>query len=276
VGCEALARRVRVPAAVWPAAALLAAGFIVYTEPLLAVRTTTDSPPVQAARWIERSVPLDKVLVVEADLWPHAAYLLREHQRIPADPSLQTRFRQRLTRPDFLLGDGESDWPGAVKFLWPESDPLGKLSRGHFRVVSVSPIPPERWYAPLRGVFAYEPSIRQPLWRWMGPDALIGLWMHRSGGNGGEQVALTLGLPSHAPVDSVPVTVAVNDVPAGQIQVPRGGSRTITVPTPAGTDFAEISFRSAVSFVPAETGLGPDLRRLAVQLQKVERGVSPP
>jgi len=273
VGCEMLARRARVPAAVWPAAALLIAGFIVYTEPLLAVRTTTDSPPVQAARWIERSVPLDKVLIVEADLWPHAAYLLGEYQRIPADPSLQTRFKQRLTRPDFLLGDGESNWPGAVTFLWPESDPRGKLTRGHFRVVSVSPIPSDRWYAPLRGVFAAEPSLRQPLWRWMGPDASIGLW---SKGSGGEQAALTLGLPNHAPLDSVPVTVTVNDLPAGQIQVPRGGSRTIIVPLPAGTDFAEISFRSAASFVPAETGLGPDVRRLAVQLQKVERDVSRP
>ena len=100
----------------------------------------------------------------------------------------------------------------------------------------------------------------------------MGLWIKESGG---ERVALTLGLPKHAPLEAVPVTIAVNDVPAGQVQVLRGGSRTITVPIPAGTDFAEISFRSAVSFVPAETGLGPDLRRLAVQLQKVERGISP-
>jgi hypothetical protein len=273
VGGEALARRARVPAAVWPAAALLLAGFIVYTEPLLAVRTTTDSPPVQAARWIERSAPLGKVLLVEADLVPHAAYLLKEYPQIPADPSLQPHYRQRLIRPDFLLGDGESRWPGTVTFLWPDSDPYGKLTRGHFRVVSVSPIPPDRWYAPLRGFFTYEPNIRQPLWRWMGPEAAMGLWIK---GSSGERVALTLGLPKHAPLEAVPVTIAVNDVPAGQVQVPRGGSRTIAVPIPAGTDFAEISFRSAVSFVPAEAGLGPDLRRLAVQLQKVERGVSPP
>jgi 4-amino-4-deoxy-L-arabinose transferase-like glycosyltransferase len=268
VGCEALARRARMPGAVWPAAALLIAGFIVYTEPLLAVRTTTDSPPVQAARWIERSAPLGKVLIVEADLVPHAAYLLKEYQQIPADPGLQPTYRQRLIRPDFLLGDGESHWPGAVTFLWPDSDPYGKLTRGHFRVVSVSPIPLDRWYAPLRGFFTYEPNIRQPLWRWMGPDAAMGLWIEKGGG---ETVSLTLGLPKHAPLESVPVTIAVDGAAAGEIQVPRGGSRTIAVPIPAGTDFAEISFRSAASFVPAETGLGPDLRRLAVQLQKVER-----
>lgn len=266
VGCEVLARRARVPLAVWPAAALLVAGCLVYTEPLLAVRTTTASPPVQAARWIERSVPLDAVLMVEADLSPHAAYLLREYERIPADPALQMRARQRLTRPDFLLGDGESVWPGAVKFLWPESDPYGKLSRGHFRVVSVSPIPPDRWYAPMRGVYAYEPSIRQPMWRWLGPNAAIGLEIRGSG-----RVALTLGLPNHAPLASVPVTVAVDGTTVGSVQVPRGESRTITVPLSAGADFAVISFRSTASFVPAETGLGPDMRRLAVQLQKVER-----
>ena len=88
-GCDALARRARMPFAAWPAAALLATGFILYTEPLLAVRTTTDSPPVQAARWIERSVPKSAVLIVEAELAPHASYLLREYRRIPADPGLQ-------------------------------------------------------------------------------------------------------------------------------------------------------------------------------------------
>jgi hypothetical protein len=262
-----------VPVAAWPAAALLVAGFTIYTEPLLKVRTTTDSPPVQAARWIERSAPLDKVLIFEPDLAPHAAYLLRDYQRIPGDPALRAKTGQLLIRPDFLLGDGESHWPGAVTFQWPDSDPYGKLTRGHFRVVSVSPIPPDRWYAPLRGFFTFEPSLRQPLWRWMGPDATMGLWIEKGGG---ETVSLTLGLPKHAPLESVLVTVAVDNVPGRQVLVPRGGSRTIAVLIPAGTDFAEISFHSAASFVPAEAGLGPDLRRLAVQLQKVERGVSPP
>jgi hypothetical protein len=261
VGCDAVARRVRraqAPFTVWPAVALLCTGFILYTEPLLAVRTTTASPPVQAARWIERSVPLNAALVVDAELAPHASYLLRKYMRIPADPELQREAEHRLVRPDFLLGDGESAWPGTVRFLWPESDPYGKLSRGRLRVISVSPIPPDRWYGALRGVYAFEPSIRQPMWRWMGPDAAIRL--------GGSQARFTLGLPGHAPIASVAVTVAVDGTPVASVDVPRGGRQTVVVPLPAGSETAEISFRSAASFVPAESGMGPDTRRLSVQL----------
>ncbi|HEX3531585.1 MAG TPA: glycosyltransferase family 39 protein [Thermoanaerobaculia bacterium] len=267
VGCDALVRRIHrpwMPFAVWPAAALLAAGFIVYTEPFLAMRATMDSPPVQAARWIDRSLPKTAVLVVEAELAPHASYLLRKYLRIPADPGLQREPENRLVRPDFLLGDGESLWPGTMRFLWPESDAYGKLSRGHLRVVSLSPIPPDRWYVPLRGVYAFEPSLRQPLWRWLGPDAAIRL------SPPGSRVAVTLGLPGHAPVAAVAVTVAVDGGAAETVTVPRGERRTVDLPVRAGEP-VEVSFRSPVSFVPAEAGLGPDRRRLAVQLLGAER-----
>jgi len=263
-GCDAVSRRIRVPFAVWPAAALLAAGFILYTEPLLAVRTTTDSPAMQAARWIERSVPKTAVLIVEAELAPHASYLLREYRRIPADPGLQKEPENRLLKPDFLVGDGESVWPGSTRFLWPESDAYGKLSRGHLRVVSLSPIPPGRWYVPVRGVYAFEPSIRQPLWRWMGPDAAI-----RLDAPGG-RVSVALGLPEHAPVEAVTVNVGVDGGAAQTVTVPRGGRRTVDLPV-AGADSVEVSFTSPVSFVPAEAGLGPDRRHLAVQLLGAER-----
>ena len=267
VGCDALARRSRrpwMPFAIWTAAALLAAGFIVYAEPLLTMRTTTDSPQVQAARWIDRSLPKTAVLIVEAELAPHASYLLRKYRRIPADPGLQREPENRLVQPDFLLGDGESTWPGTMRFLWPDSDAYGKLSRGHLRVVSLSPIPPDRWYVPLHGVYAFEPSLRQPLWRWLGPDAAIRL------SSPGSRVAVTLGLPEHAPVAAVTVTVAVDGGAAETVAVPRGERRTVDLPVRAGEP-VEVSFRSPVSFVPAEAGLGPDRRRLAVQLLGAER-----
>lgn len=267
VGMHIAAKRARAPAAVWPAAALLAAGFIVYTAPLLRTRTTIDSPPVQAARWIERSVPLSKVLIVEAELAPHASYLLRQYLRIPADPALQIEAEHRLTRPDFILGDGESSWPGAATFSWPDSDAYGKLSRGHLRVVSVSPIPPARWYTPVRGVFAFEPSIRQPLWRWLGPEAAVRL--ERSA-EPARLAIVTLGLPSHAPLESVSVTITVNVTPLAVVRVPRAGRQVIILPLPPG-DAAEVSFRSSDSFVPVAAGLGPDTRRLSVQLLGLER-----
>lgn len=281
VGAHVIARRARVPVAVWPAVGLLVAGFVVYTEPLLAARATSASPPLQAARWIERSLPPDAVLVVEAELAPHASYLLRKYARIPADPGLQKEAAHRLTRPDFLLGDGESAWPGTVRFVWPESDAYGKLTRGHLRVVSVSPIPPDRWVAPVRGVYAFEPSIREPLWRWLGPDAAVRLALRS---DPPRLVAVTLGLPGHAPVASVRVTISVNGAPLAVVKVPRAGRQMIVLPLPAAaagttattaeTESAEITFHSDASFVPAAAGVGPDTRRLAVQLFGLERTAS--
>jgi dolichyl-phosphate-mannose-protein mannosyltransferase len=277
VGAAALARRVRVPAAVWPAVALCAAGFVAYTEPLLAARVAADSPPVQATRWLERSAPRNAVLLIDKELAPHASYLLPDFVRVPADPGLEAAGRWRPETPVFLLGNAASGWPGAVTFRWRGSDAYGKLTRGQYRVVSVSPIPPARRYAALRGVGAYEPDICEPAYRWLGPEAAIRLGAPRLPGapaSPSGTVAVTLGLPRHAPLPEVPVTVAVQGEAPFLVSVPRGGRRTLVLPLPAGMERAEVSFSSRSSFVPAEAGLGPDSRRLAVQLLGVERHAS--
>ena len=105
----------------------------------------------------------------------------------------------------------------------------------------------------------------------LGPDAAIRL--HVSGVSPGT-VALTLGLPRYAPLPSVPVTVEVAVAAPRVVDVPRGGSRTLVLPLPAGAEADEVTFRTPVSFVPAELGMGADRRRLAVQLLGVERHAS--
>ena len=273
VGVAALARRVRMPAAAWPAVGLAAAGFVAYTAPLLAVRSTADAPPVQAARWIAQSFPQNAVFLVDKELAPHASYLLRDFGQLPADPGLRAEGEPLPGRPLFLLGNAASRWPGARTFRWPESDAYGKLTRGSYRVVSVSPIPLERRYAALSGVGAYEPGICEPTWRWLGPQAAIRLASDRPAApaKSPTTVAVTFGLPGQAPLLSVPVTVAVNGAAGSVVTVPRGGRRTLILPLPAGAAAPELTFSSPLSFVPAETGLGRDRRRLAVQLLGVER-----
>ena len=71
----------------------------------------------------------------------HASYLLAGHDLVPVDEGLSHAAR----RPGpqlYLLAEGESRWPGAVTFRWPDSDAYRKLTRNHYRVVSLSPIPP--------------------------------------------------------------------------------------------------------------------------------------
>jgi hypothetical protein len=280
VGGEALARRARLPGALWPALGLFAAGFVVYTGPLLAARTTAESPPVQAARWIARSVPRQAVLLIDKELAAHASYLLRDFVRVPADPGLEVARKWRPGTPVFLFGEAESRWPGARMFRWQDSDAYGNLTRGKFRVVSVSPIPAERRYGVVRGAGAFEPGICQPIWRWLGPDAAIRLGASGSRrapgapGRPGGTVAVTLGLPEYAPLRSVPVTVAVDGTAGRVVDVPRGGQRTIVLPLPAlpaDAQANEVTFRAPTSFVPAELGMGRGRRRLAGQLLGVER-----
>ena len=264
VGAEALARRVRVPAAAYVLAGLLATGSVRYTQPMLAARSQTSSPPVQAALWAQKNLSPYTAYLVEPGMAAYADYFLPRSEKVLIDEGLE-RFAGKRGKPVYLLGDGESAWPGAQTFRWPESDAYGKLSRGGlYRVVSLSPIPPGRRYRVERGVFGYEPSAREAQWRWLGPDAAMGVFPA-----GAPRAALTLALPGSAPWPSNRVTVMVGGVPAADLEIPRGGRKTVDLPLPPG-DEVEITFRSAVSFIPAETGSGPDTRRLSVQLLDLE------
>ena len=264
VGAQALAGRLRVPAAALVAAGLFAAGSVRYAQPLLAARTRTLSPPVQAARWAQKNLSPYTAYLVEPGMAAYADYLLPRSERVLVDEGLE-RFAGKRGKPVYLLGDGESGWPGAQTFRWPESDAYGKLSRGGlYRVVSLSPIPPGRRYRVERSVHGYEPTAREAQWRWLGPDAAVRVFPA-----GAPRAALTLALPGQAPWPSNRVTVEVGGVPAADLEVPRGGRRRVELPLPPENE-VEITFRSAASFVPAETGSGPDTRRLAVQLLDLE------
>ena len=222
---------------------LLAAGFIVYTWPVLAVRTTTDSPPVQAARWIERSASPEarcswsntemaapRRLPARGTTCESRPIRGSSTDRQPPDPAGLPARRRR----EPLAGRGDVPLAG--------QRPYGKLTRGHYRVVSLSPIPPDRWYAPLRGVYAFEPSLRQPLWRWLGPDAAI-----RSLGSrkSGRTVALTSGCPNMRRWTSVTVSVAVDGGLPGRSWCRAAGAGRSSCRSPRGTDLAEIAFRLA-------------------------------
>jgi hypothetical protein len=253
-----------VPAAAFVLAGLLAAGFVRYTQPLLAARTRTPSPPVQAALWAQKNLSPYTAYLVEPGMAAYADYFLPRSERVLIDEGLE-RFAGKRGKPVYLLGDGESAWPGAQTFRWPESDAYGKLSRGGlYRVVSLSPIPPGRRYRVERGVYGYEPTAREAQWRWLGPDAAVVLFPQGAAG-----AVLTLALPEASPWPSNRVTVGVGGVPAADLEIPRGERRSVELSLPPA-DEVEVAFQAGESFVPAETRAGPDTRRLAVQLVHLE------
>lgn len=262
-GSEALARRARVPAAAWAAAAALVAGFVAYARPLLVPRSTSPSPPVQAADWVRANLPRSAVLLVEKDYAAHAAFLLPRFTRFPYEEGMQ-RFAGRPEKPLFIFG--ETVLPGAQTFLWPPSDTYGKLTRDLYQITSLSPIPAEQRYEAVRDVLAYEPTPGGAGFRWLGGDAVVRVFPRRLHARA---VALTLGLPEVIPEASVALAISVAGSPTATLEVPRGARRQIVLPLP-DAEMVEISVRSAKTFVPVAAGIGGDPRRLAVQLHSVE------
>ncbi len=264
VGSEAAARRARVPAAAWVVPALVVVGGAIYAGPLLAARSTSLSPPLQATVWARRHLPAGAGILVQDDLAPHAHFLLRGFDLSPIDAGLQT-YARRPYAPLWLLAEGETKWPGAVTFRWPETDAYGKLTRNHYRVISLSPIPADARYQVVRGVNVYEPSVRDPQWRWLDADAVLRIFPR-----GIRAVAVTLGLPAAAPLPSNTVTLSVNGTSITTVELSRGIERQVELPL-SGCGKADIEFRSDRSFVPGTTATGTDSRRLAVQLLALKR-----
>jgi hypothetical protein len=265
VGCEAAARRVRRPAVAWLLPLLLLAASVVVAVPVLKPRTTTVSPPVQAAEWVKRNVPRKSIILVSEEMAPHASYLLASYELAPVEGGLR-RAARRPRAPVYLFAEGTSGWSGAQTFGWPYSKVYCRLTRNHYRTVSLSPIPPIWRFQIVRGVHGWEPSVRDAKWRWLDAGAAILIFP-----KGATAVAVTLGLDRSSPLPANSVALSVNRTPAAEIEIVRGGKQRVELPLPAVGGQAEIAFRSARSFVPAEIGSGNDRRRLAVQLLAVER-----
>lgn len=270
-GLAALLRRLPVlrasralqAAALYAVALLLAIGFGAYAGTLLVARSTTPSPTVQAVRWAQRNLPRRTVFLVEPSLESAASYLLSDRLIDRVCPGLN-RFSGKRGLPLFLLGDGESTWPDARTFRWPESDAYGKLTRNHYRVVSLSPIPPSHRYAAGPGVFLFEPNVREERFRWLAPEASLVVYPR-----GGRSLALTFGLQDGVPLADNQVAVALGGAAAVQVRVERGRKARVVVPLPDAAEVA-VSLRSSASFIASSTGGSADGRRVAVQLLDVE------
>lgn len=264
VGLAALAWRLPSRAAAGAAAAglvALAVGFAWYSAPLLVPRATSASPPVQAAVWIRANLPSEAVLLVERDLLAHAAYLLPRRGRFPVEAGLD-RYAGRA-RPLYLVG--ETVGPDSQVFAWPDSDAYGKLTRLLYRVVAVTPVPPETRYRSLQGVHKYEREVAGPGWRWLAGEAAIRLY---PGGGHGVEAMVTIGLPERVPWPANRVRLGIEGTPAVEVEVPAGATRTVALPLPAAPS-ADLWVRSTASFVPVAAGIGGDARRVAVQLRDV-------
>ncbi|MFL6291160.1 MAG: glycosyltransferase family 39 protein [Thermoanaerobaculia bacterium] len=237
VGCEAAAERARRPGLGWIPAGAVVAVSILYTSPVLAARASP-SPPVQAAEWATRHLRPGAILLVSPEMEPHAGYLLRRFKRAPVEEGLRYAARHPKAAV-YLLAEGESGWEGAQTFRWPDSKAYHRVTRNHYRVVSLSPVPASRRFQIVRGVSGWGPDgdVRRAMWRWMDADAAIRIFPRRA-----RAAFVTLGLERSGP-SPVTVEISVNGAPAARVEIAHGVQRRVEVALPAAKA-VEIAFRS--------------------------------
>ena len=137
VGAVALARTFFAPA--YAFVAIFAIGSIIYVSSLLSQRSSTWSPPVYAAAIAKVVFPSNAVPLYELPLWPHSQYYFRDRHPMRVNDGLAAYF-DRPDVPLFIYADGGSHAPGARVFRWQPSDAYSKLTRNHYRVVSLIPV----------------------------------------------------------------------------------------------------------------------------------------
>jgi hypothetical protein len=262
LGIEAVARmtRVRLVVALIPVALLL--GYWLYARPVVVPRAVEASPPARAMEWGRANLPKSAFVLWDAPLRAHSEAMLGGFVRMPVEKGLATLY----DRPDaelWVFADGATRVPGAQSFSWPYSDAYGKLTRNHYRVVSMIPLPPSRRYLPLRGVEAWERDPDRPEWRWL--DQVASLRLPPGGGD----LRLRFELPKEVPYASARITVKVDGSRAAELTIARGASAAVVVAVPDGR-YADVDIVSSEAFTPA-AGTGRDPRRLAVTLTDLVR-----
>jgi hypothetical protein len=261
LGGQLLARLAKAPPAAWIVPLVVATVGLLYAGPLLWVRCRTVSPPISALRWARRNLPPQSVILMADDMAPHIDYLMQGFDLAWVEQDFH-HVSQRPGAPAWLVAEGESHWPGAVTFRWPDSDAYHKLTRDHYRVVSLSPIPLDHRFQSVRGVRRWQPSLLDARYRWLEADAAIRIFPRRAF----RAVVVRLGLDLSSPIPANSVTVSMAGAPDQTVEIARGTIRNVQLPL-ATHQPTDIGIRSARSF-PAGNG---EPRPLAVQLLAVER-----
>lgn len=236
----------------WPAMAIAAAiaygaGSVVYTWPVLQLRRSTPSPPARAMRYARQSLPPRAVLVCDDAMEPWGR-LSRFEVVTAADFD---RFADQPDVPLYLAADGGSHAPGAIVFSWPDSDPYGKISGERYRVVSIVPLPPNRRYRSISGVYSFERTAGGGEGRWLAGDATIALPAVNA-----RVVHLRLGLPVDAPFEENVVTIGSTTV-----TIQRGREADVSFPA-----VSPLRIHAEKTFTSPRGG-----RKLGVQLLLLEQ-----
>jgi hypothetical protein len=204
-------RRVEAVAPV-AAAVFVAAYFIQWTWPALREARSTDSPPVEASRWITRHVDRShERLYVEEGLAGQADYLLTGY-RIDVVPEDFSAANEPDPGHGWVLAEGATVLDRAIDFRRPHGR-LWNIARRRFFELAVLPL--TNWVTFREGWLEGE-NYDLAVWRWMGRHSVTILPAVPGRG--------ALRIRGHVPSDALPrpavMTVRLNGQVLDQFAVP--------------------------------------------------------
>jgi hypothetical protein len=241
------------------ATAIFALGSFAYVKPIIADRVSKPSPPAAAAEYANAHFPPNTVVLWDASLRPAAEYLMPRFKAAAIEKGL----RDYYNRPDVPLvvfADGGARFPDERVFSWRDSDAYGKITRNHYRVVTLDPVTPGERYLPLAGIYPMERTPQGEEWRWLARDAAMRLPPRPA-----SSAELRFRLSPDAPYDTNVIHVLANGREAGVVTVKKGETAPLLVPIPQGGP-DDLRIVSSQSFRPADILHNQDPRSLATQL----------
>jgi hypothetical protein len=259
LGASLLVRKPKVALAVQVlCVALLAGRFIVWTRPALRAVRGTDSPPVQALKWVRQHLPAAATLYVDGGFGPHAEYLLASYDVHDVDGEQDVAKLPPL-RNAWYVSDRLSPNANAVNFK-RERKKLWHLFTERYFEASVRPVAGtvrflDGWYD--------EEGGGEQIWRWMGTHARIELHAIPAGG------ALRINAAVPIDIETPPtVTVSIDGRPVDRfLAAEHDFSREYRVPPSPDAHVVAFDLDHAVN--PARRHLGGDGRDLGLQLRSI-------
>jgi hypothetical protein len=241
-------------------AAIIIGRYVFWVWPGMREVRKTDSPPVQAMRWIRKNVPRGEKVYAAGGLEPFAAYFLPDYAVVFAeddfDPSKAPPDRNAV-----FVADRASSLAQATNFRRTRSHLWALFNRRYFEA---SVVPIAGWIKFGDGWYGDEEGDSGDHWRWMGSEGHMTLAPlgHRS----------RLGLTMTFPLEAEPaptVTVLLDGVVVDRF-VPNKPEieRSYLVPSRIGApDDLTLSVDYAVNFSRLHRGSDP--RDLGLALHRI-------
>jgi hypothetical protein len=207
-------------------AAVIIGRYVLWVWPGMRAVRTTDSPPVQAIRWIRQNVPRGEKVYTAGGIEPFAAYFLTDYKVIVAEDNFDPS-KAPADRNAVFVADRASSLAQAINF---------RRTRGHLwalfnrRYFEASVVQIARWIKFGAGWYGDEEGDSGDHWRWMASEShmLLAPLDHRA----------QLGLALSFPLDAEPpptVTVMLDGVVVDRF-VPKKADveRSYVVPSRSG------------------------------------------